>query len=113
MANSLAPLLLGEKVSKQDRRYFYSINKKKSMKKVIQFAILAAMFVIWGAYLIYVWTYPSQVPVWVYETGFRKAFMLNRSFEPTIFTLFFGLGFTGMVLYKLFALMTGRASLDD
>lgn len=66
------------------------------------------LFSVWGPYLLYVWMMPSAVPGWVTEPGMRRALLLSRDFEPTIFTLGFGIMFIGIVFLGVFRLATGR-----
>ncbi len=65
---------------------------------------------IWGPYLLYVWTMPDAVPSWAHAPGMRKALMLGRDFEPTFFTLMFGIGFTGLLPYGIYRIATGKLS---
>ncbi|MEL7189391.1 MAG: hypothetical protein AAGK17_07550, partial [Pseudomonadota bacterium] len=58
----------------------------------------------WGLYLLYAWAVPSAVPEWAMSRATRKAFMLSREFEPTFFTLMFGVMFTGITLFGIFRL---------
>jgi hypothetical protein len=76
---------------------------------MIKFILAVAIFAIWGPYLLYVWMYPSEVPVWVHFPGLRRALMLNRFYEPTFFTLLFGIGFTFMPIYGVSKALRGEA----
>ncbi|WP_296720201.1 hypothetical protein [Erythrobacter sp.] len=66
------------------------------------------LFSVWGPYLLYVWMVPGAVPQWAFAPGMRRAFMLSREYEPTIFTLLFGIGFTALVFVGVYRLATGR-----
>ena len=78
------------------------------MSNVAKAVLGIILFSAWGPYLLYVWMVPSAVPGWVTELGMRRALMLSRDFEPTIFTLGFGIMFTGLVFAGIFRLATGR-----
>ncbi|WP_146107683.1 hypothetical protein [Porphyrobacter sp. HT-58-2] len=66
------------------------------------------LFAVWGPYLLYVWMMPGAVPGWVTAPGMRRALMLSREFEPTVFTLGFGLTFTALVFVGIYRLATGQ-----
>ena len=76
---------------------------------IIKLVLALAIFLVWGPYLLYVWWLPAAVPSWTRLPGFRRVLMLDIHYEPTIFTLLFGLGFSGLALYGLFAMLTGKA----
>ncbi len=73
------------------------------LKPLLSLLILAA----WGPYLLYVWIKPSEVPGWAMAPGFRRALMLDRYFEPTVFTLLFGTGFSIIAIAGGYRLLTG------
>lgn len=82
------------------------------MAQVVKFILGMAVFGVWGPYLIYAWMVPSEVPQWVQTGMLRKAFMLDRYFEPTFFTLMFGIMFTGIALFGLVAVLSGKRKLN-
>lgn len=78
------------------------------MSPAVKFFAALVVFAIWGPYLLYVWI-TENVPSWAIGSVLRKTLMLSREFEPTIFTLIFGVMFTGFVAYGLFGYATGNA----
>lgn len=76
--------------------------------QVVKAILGITLFGVWGPYLLYLWNDPSQVPHWATEFGGRKALMLDRYFEPTFFTLMFGVMFTGIALFGLIAVLAGK-----
>ncbi|MEO1729883.1 MAG: hypothetical protein AAFR64_04015 [Pseudomonadota bacterium] len=72
-------------------------------------ALIGMVFLgVWGPYLLYVWLVPGAVPEWVYSYGLRRVFMLSRDYEPTFFTLMFGIMFTSIVFVGAFRIATGK-----
>lgn len=82
------------------------------MPKFIKVLLSLAVLWVWGPYLLYVWVVPASVPGWVHGPGMRKALMLDRNFEPTIFTLLFGITFTGIAIVGLWKLTQGKLDLE-
>ncbi|NIJ19460.1 hypothetical protein FHS95_001129 [Sphingomonas naasensis] len=80
---------------------------------IIKFCASIALMVLWGPYLLYVWAVPAAVPEWAYGPGLRRVFMLSSNFEPTVFTLLFGLGFTGIALLGVGAVLSGKAQFQN
>ena len=80
------------------------------MSKVAKAITGMAVFGLWGPWLLYVWLVPDQAPGWAQTPIFRKVFMLDRhTFEPTFFTLLFGLTFTGIVVFGVIRGLQGKA----
>ncbi|MEM1195215.1 MAG: hypothetical protein AAGH57_03845 [Pseudomonadota bacterium] len=80
-----------------------------NMPSIVKAVLGLVLFAIWGPYLLYVWAVPDAVPEWVMRPGMRKVMMLSRDFEPTFFTLMFGVTFTGLAVYGAIATATGNA----
>ena len=78
------------------------------MSPATKFFAAAAVFTVWGPYLLYVWA-SETVPAWAVNSVFRKVLMLSRDYEPTVFTLIFGIMFTGFVIYGIISFATGNA----
>lgn len=62
------------------------------------------LLLVWGLSLIHVYVVPAATPRWALMTGFRRAFLLTQDYQPTIFTLLFGLFFVGVALFGFVAL---------
>lgn len=62
----------------------------------------------WGSSLIHAYVVPAATPQWAQALGFRRVFLLNGHYEPTIFTLLFGLCFVSLAAVGMIALSTGR-----
>ena len=73
------------------------------------FVVRTALFPPYGAFLIYLWVLPTQVPQWAAYGGLRRVLLLDKSLEPTIFTLLMGLLFVGIVVYELPLALRGKA----
>ncbi len=72
--------------------------------------LACALLLGWGAWLVRVYLEPGATPGWALRTGTRRAFLLTRQFEPTVFTLLFGVAFLGLGVCGLAALWRrGRA----
>jgi hypothetical protein len=79
----------------------------------LKFLLSLALLLVWGPYLLYIWIFQAPVPAWSLQPGFRRALMLGGDYEPTIFTLLFGLAFSGFALFGLVGLLTGRGRFHD
>ncbi|MDJ0977142.1 MAG: hypothetical protein QNI87_01250 [Erythrobacter sp.] len=78
------------------------------MSKLTKFLLAFALLAVWGPYLLYVWWVPGSVPEWAYAPGMRRALMLSRDFEPTFFTLLFGIMFTALIPIGVYRAATGK-----
>lgn len=78
------------------------------MPQKVKAALGICVLAIWGPYLLYIWMLPAEVPGWAMSRATRKALMLSRDFEPTVFTLMFAVMFTGIALLGAYKLVTGR-----
>ena len=65
------------------------------------------LMAIWGPSLLYSWLIGSA-PAWAQNGALRKVYMLDRTLEPTFFTLLFGSFFTLIALVGVFSLITGK-----
>lgn len=73
-------------------------------KAILGMIVLA----VWGPFLLCVWIEPTAVPELFQSPGARRALMLSRDYEPTPFTLVFGIGFTALLPIGVFRLVTGK-----
>ena len=74
---------------------------------LIKIFAATCLMLAWGSSLLHSW-FVGSAPSWAQTVGLRKVFMLDRTFEPTFFTLLFGLFFTTIALLGLFSLITGK-----
>ena len=78
------------------------------MGQGLKFFAGLVVLAIYGPYLLYVWA-ADATPAWAYHSSLRRVLMLSRDYEPTFFTLMFGVMFTGLVVYGVLAFATGKA----
>jgi hypothetical protein len=62
----------------------------------------------WGASLLYLYLNLNEAAIWANMIGFRKAFLLDRNLEPTVFTLFIGLVSIFTSVYGIYRFASGK-----
>jgi hypothetical protein len=76
--------------------------------KELKAAAGSILFGLWGAYLLYIWVLPDQVPAGFMTLTTRKALFLTREFQPGALTLTFAVLYIWFALFILVKLAKGQ-----
>lgn len=76
--------------------------------KELKAAAGSLFFGLWGAYLLYIWVLPDQVPEGFMTHSTRKALFLTREFEPGVLTLTFAVMYIWFALFIMVKIAKGQ-----